>query len=174
MIIEVKYAQRGDADAFVRLMEENKKSMERIACSFFLNEADVADVLQETVLNAYEHISELKNPKFFKTWLVRILINNCTSIYNRRKNETQMDVIPDSWMVSEWPSDVNFKEMIAELPDDSRLIFQLYYGERLTSREIGEILDISENTIKSKLHRGKQQLRTEMKIEVDLKQCERL
>lgn len=49
--------------------------------------------------------------------------------------------------------------MLSALPDDSRVIFQLYYGEQFTVREIAEILDMNENTIKSRMHRGKEQLR---------------
>ena len=56
-------------------------------------------------------------------------------------------------------ADVEFREMLSVLPEDSRVIFQLYYGEQFTVREIAQILDMNENTVKSRLHRGKEQLR---------------
>ena len=61
MILQVKRAQRGDTGAFAALIEENKMALGRIAHGFFESEEDVADVLQETVLNAFVHLPELKN-----------------------------------------------------------------------------------------------------------------
>ena len=81
----VKRAQRGDPDSFVRLMELNKNSMQRIAYGFFHEEEDVADVIQDTVLLAYEHIREVRKTEYFKSWLIRILINNCRRLYNSQK-----------------------------------------------------------------------------------------
>ena len=56
----VKKAQRGDAEAFIALMEENKQGMYKVAKGFLRNEEDVADVMQETVLDCYEKIGTLK------------------------------------------------------------------------------------------------------------------
>ena len=56
-------------------------------------------------------------------------------------------------------ADVEFKEMLMSLPEDSRTIFQLYFGEQFTTKEIAEILSLKENTVKSRIHRGKEQLR---------------
>lgn len=72
MIFKVKRAQRGETKAFVELMEENRQAMQRIAFGYFKCEDDVADVIQQTILNAFEKINTLKNPLYFKTWLIRI------------------------------------------------------------------------------------------------------
>ena len=56
-------------------------------------------------------------------------------------------------------SDVEFRQLLLILPEDSRTIFQLYFGEQFTTKEIAEILEMKENTVKSRLHRGKEQLR---------------
>ena len=56
----IRRAMRKDAESFIRLMEENRQPMLKVAYGFFSNEEDVADVMQQTVLNAYEHIGELK------------------------------------------------------------------------------------------------------------------
>ena len=100
----VKRARRGDAEAFVELMESCKSSMYRVAKGFFQCEDDVADVMAETVLLAYEHISELKNPSHFKTWLIRILINSCNRLKREQKKydlvgeERETGYIENSWM----------------------------------------------------------------------------
>ncbi len=54
--------------------------------------------------------------------------------------------------------------MISSLPEEDRVIFQLYYGENFTAKEIGELLGKKESTVKSRLHRGKEKLREKMKL----------
>ena len=162
MKILVKKAQRGDADAFIELMERNRMTMERVAWGYFQSEEDVADAMQDTILDAFEHIRELKKAEYFKTWLVRILINNCNRMYNQNKKKgCAIDEVPE---VSgpDRVADVEFHEMLNSLPEDSRLIFLLYYGEQFTTREIGELIHMKESTVKSKLHRGQLKLRAEM------------
>ena len=115
--------------------------------------------MQDTILDAYEHIGSLKKEEYFKTWLVRILINRCTKRYRMNQRKAYLEDYSEEAQSDVGKADVEFREMLSMLPDDSRAIFQLYYGEQFTIREIAQILDMNENTIKSKLHRGKEQLR---------------
>ena len=140
-------------------------ALRRIAHGFFESEEDVADVLQETVLNAFEHLPELKNARYFKTWLVRILINNCNSLYRENRRSVPFDELPETLPAAPPPSDLEFFEMLRSLPPDSRLIFQLYYGERFTTREIAGMLKMNESTVKSRLSRGKKQLREGLRFQ---------
>lgn len=153
----VKRAQKGDTDAFVELIEKNKVSLYKAAKSYLHNEEDVADVMQDTVLSAYEHIRDLKNTLYFKTWLTRILINHCKNMLEMRKR-----CIPMEWAGNaeeQAPeNDREFYELREELPEDYRIIFLLYYGEGYHTNEIAEILEINENTVKSRLRRGRKKL----------------
>ena len=160
----VKRAQRGDAEAFISLMEECKMSFRRIAFGYLGNDEDVADAIQDTILDAFEHMGDLQKAEYFKTWLVRILINNCTRIYRQKQKIVSISGEYDTGVYENSDSDLEFKEMIKGLPEDSRVIFQLYFGEQFTTREISKILHIKENTVKSRIHRGKEQLRIEMQI----------
>ena len=116
--------------------------------------------MQDTILDAYEHIGSLKKEEYFKTWIVRILINRCTKRYRMNQRKAYLEDYSKEAVCDAGRAEVEFRQMLAALPDDSRVIFQLYYGEQFTIREIGEILGINENTIKSRLHRGKEQLRS--------------
>ena len=162
MKVLVKQAQRGNADAFIRLIEENKQALQRVAYGFFQNEEDVADAIQDTILDAFEHIGDLKKADLFKTWLIRILINNCNQIFNHNRKNFYTDTIPEQEAPVENDSNLEFMELLQSLPPDSRLIFQLYYGEQFTTKEIGNILRMNESTVKSRLHRGKEQLRSQL------------
>ena len=162
MKVLVKQAQRGNTDAFIRLIEENKQALQRVAYGFFQNEEDVADAIQDTILDAFEHIGDLKKADFFKTWLIRILINNCNQIFNHNRKNFYTDTIPEREAPADNDSNLEFMELLQSLPPDSRLIFQLYYGEQFTTKEIGNILRMNESTVKSRLHRGKEQLRSQL------------
>lgn len=155
----VKRARRGDAEAFVELMESCKSSMYRVAKGFFQCEDDVADVMAETVLLAYEHISELKNVSHFKTWLIRILINSCNRLKREQKKYELVGEERETGYIENSYSDLEFREMISAYPEDCQMILLLYYGERFTTREIAEVLGMNENTVRSKLRRTRENLR---------------
>ena len=81
----VKRAQRGDDQAFVELIEENKQAMYKVAVGILKNDFDAADAIQESILTCYEKLRELKKAQYFKTWLLRILINNCNQMLREQK-----------------------------------------------------------------------------------------
>lgn len=154
----VKRAQREDVGAFVELMEKYKTALYKVAKSYLGSEDDIADVMQDTVLAAYEHIKELKNASYFKTWLTRILINQCKDFLRQQKKYVVSDKIAET--PYEMPeNNREFYELIKELPEDYRMIFLLYYGEGYKTNEIAQILDVNENTVKSRLRRGRDRLK---------------
>ena len=75
----VKKAKSGDSGAFAQLIRMNTQSMYKVAWAYLKNDEDVADAIQETILKCYEKLSTLKKDSYFKTWMIRILINNCCS-----------------------------------------------------------------------------------------------
>ncbi len=161
----VRKAQSGDAEAFICLMEECKMTLRRVAYGYLGNDEDVADAIQDTILAAYESLGALQKREHFKTWLVRILINNCTKTWRRKKRSISWeggcyaDYVQEA---DQEKADVEFKQLLMSLPEDSRIIFQLYYGEQFTTKEIASVLDMKESTVKSRLHRGREQLRAEL------------
>ena len=81
----VKRAQRGDDQAFVELIEENKQAMYKVAVGILKNDFDAADAIQQSILTCYEKLKELEKAQYFKTWLLRILINNCNQMLREQK-----------------------------------------------------------------------------------------
>lgn len=155
----VKRAQKKDTDAFVHLIEKNKTNLYKVAKSYLKNEEDIADAMQDTILSAYEHIHEIKHASYFKTWITRILINRCNDLLRQQKRCLISDQIDQA--ANAIPErDLEFYELIAELPEDYRIIFLLYYGEGFHTNEIAQILDVNENTVKSKLRRGRKKLKS--------------
>ena len=76
----VRQAQTGDKEAFIQLVESQKLSLTRAALAILHNQEDAADAVAETVLEAFCHLRDLRQPKYFRTWLMRVLINNSRDI----------------------------------------------------------------------------------------------
>lgn len=155
----VRRAMRKDTESFIQLIEENRQSMMKVAYGFFTEEEDVADVMQQTILNAFEHIHELRKASYFKTWLIRILINNCNHLYDSKKQTVSEDMIIEYGKMDSYPVDNEFFQILSILQPNDRVIFYLYFGEEYTTKEIGRMLEMKESTVRSRIHRGKEQLR---------------
>ena len=121
-----------------------------------------ADAMQETILSAYEKLDTLRKAEYFRTWLIRILINHCIAIRRDRSRTVSMDVAGGASDSYDFSTDLEFNDLLKTLPEDSRLIFQMYYGEQFSIGEIAQLLHMKENTVKSKIHRGREQLRSQM------------
>lgn len=73
----IKRAQNGDANAFTNLILSIKNDLFKIAKTRLVNDADIEDVIQETMIETYKFIKKLKEPEKFKKWVIKILINKC-------------------------------------------------------------------------------------------------
>ena len=88
----VKKAKSGDSGAFAQLIRMNTQSMYKVAWAYLKNDEDVADAIQETILKCYEKLSTLKKDSYFKTWMIRILINNCNEMLRKMVEEMGADM----------------------------------------------------------------------------------
>ncbi len=143
-------------ERFSELVLECEQTLYRVSMSMLKNEADCEDAVQTAILTAYEKLSDLKHEEFFKTWLVRILINICHKQLRFRKRHTEL--------TEDLPADSNntsreVRDAIDRLPDKIRQTVVLYYIEEFSVREIRQILRIPEGTVKSRLSKGRDLLR---------------
>lgn len=152
-----KVQRTHDPEAFVKLMEMHKQSMVKTAKSYLSNEEDVADVVQEAILTCYEKLDSLKEPKYFKTWLIRIVINKCKDVLRKNRELSIMDELPEQGDMDRSMSDLEFMDLLESLDEKYRIILVLYYADGFNTREIGEILDMNERTVKTRLVRGRDQ-----------------
>ncbi len=157
-------AKNGDKEAFTELLTYIEKDLYKIARTRLKNDDDIADVFQETVIRAYKHIKKLKNNSYFKTWIIKILINNCNTLYkkNKSKKEIAFEEMKNEEMLIDTSLDMineDFNITIKDLSYDERIALTLYYGEGYTSKEIGGILKTNENTIKARILRAKNKIK---------------
>ena len=127
MIQLVKRSISGDADAFLKLMEKNSLAMYKVARGILDNDEDAADAMQDTILTCFEKIHTLKNPEYFKTWMIRILINECNKIHRHYKNFSRAEELPEVPGQDMSIEEFEFKEMLGMLDESYRIILVLYY-----------------------------------------------
>ncbi len=163
----VEKAKNNNSDAFTHLILNIERDLYCIAKSKIDNENDIEDIMQETMLIAFLKIKQLKNNSLFKTWIIRILINNCNKFYKRKKHKSlQEDETLDKIGSIEIDlSNIEFQNFISFLNNDERTILTLYYYLGYTTKEISEILNTKEGTIASKISRAKVKIKEKYKGE---------
>lgn len=157
----VKEALTGDNEAFVRLMDLNMQSMYKTAWVYLKNDEDVADAVQDTILTCYEKLYMLQNPRYFKTWMTRILINRCNDILRARKRYESDENLPEAGLFEVHYADCEWKAVISGLPEKYQHILCLYYMEGLSTKEISEVTGLNRNTVLTRLSRAKKKLKEE-------------
>lgn len=158
-VLLVKQAQKGNHEAFIQLIQSYEKVLYNMAFRFLHNEQDVADILQETVLSAYQNIEKLKEPRYFHTWLCRILINQCKKMIEVNVKEESKVIESIEETITEDYFSIN--QMIKTLNSIYQIPIVLYYYAGFSVKEISDILCEPTGTIKSRLFRGRELLKKE-------------
>ena len=167
LIMEVKRAKRGDKEAFCNLIRLNKVAVYRVAKAILNKEEDIEDAVSESILKAYKNIQTLKDEAFFKTWLIRIVINESNNLYKKRSKEIAVD--KDHFKnikVNDNYKDLSLYNAINSLDEDLRITTILFYFEDMKYKEIAKILNVKEGPIKSRLSRAKEKLYNILKEEL--------
>lgn len=159
-------AIRKDVDALEKILQSINSDLYRVARAKLNNEEDIKDAISETTIDVYKNLHKLKEKKYFKTWVIKILINKCNDIY--RANNRQFKIFTKFLNSKNFKEERNYTEKIDEkldfesyfkvLNEDERIVIVLHYNNRYTVGEIADILDINVNTIKSRLTRGKEKI----------------
>lgn len=165
MNVLVRKAKRHDKEAFTVLMEENIKSMYKVAKAILKNDEDAADAMQETVLACWESIDSLKRDDYFRTWLIRILINKCTAIYRQRQRFVSEGQVLETAIWEEEYANVEWREFLKNLDEKYRTVIILYYAEGFRVKEIADMLQISESAVKGRLATAREKVEHLYEIE---------
>lgn len=150
-------AKEYDPDAFVTLMQYFSKDMYRTAMAILGNTEDAADAIQDTILTCWQKLETLREERYFKTWMTRILINKC---YDLKKQQIIKVPLEECKNLSDSLCDEgnDFNELLTQLDEKYRLPLVLFYGEGYKTAEIAEILEIPKSTVQTRLSRGREKL----------------
>lgn len=148
-------------ETFAELVLESERTLYRVSMSMLKNETDCKDAVQAAILAAYEKLDTLKKEKYFKTWLVRILINICNQQLRSRNRVISLQDYTETPSISH-DCDIDVKMALEQLTMNVREVIVLYYMEDFSVKEISQILKIPNGTVKSRLSKGRVLLKMSM------------
>lgn len=161
----IKLAKDGDTEAFSSWIYEIRHELYKVARCRLSCESDIDDAIQETMIEAFKNIKKLKKIESAKKWIITILVNKCNSIYKKNKNSNvsfENQEIENYYMVYEEYKkleELDFYTMLKDLNYDERIVLVLFYLEDYSIKEIAKILKQNENTVKTRLKRGKEKIK---------------
>jgi RNA polymerase sigma-70 factor (ECF subfamily) len=175
----VRSASSGDTEALDRLLTRAQEVAWRFSTSVCGRSDDAEDAMQEALIRTYRHVGRIREPEAFRTWLYRTVRNACLIGRRRRAGEparlqsldgvfphadgpARIDV-PDGGLDPEQLAENaalrrRLRKALSALPLAYRVIVFLREIEGLSTREVANIVGISEDNVKTRLHRARVQL----------------
>lgn len=158
---------KDDKEIFTELIKSIENDLYNIAKNKVYNIHDINDILQETIIKIYRNFNSLKDQDSFKSWSIKILLNECNKAHKSRYKElllfnkiTTKNPSQDiDYSIIDLENDLCFRDLLKNISPVEQNIFILHYQCDYSIKEIAEILNINENTIKSKLKRNKIKIR---------------
>ena len=161
----VRKSKKGNNLAFSILIKSYEKDLYKVAIAMTKNEDDALDCIQEAILQAYISIKDLRQDEYFKTWLIKILINKCNALLKKNKKILNLDVSITENDKVEQSDRLELKDSINTLDSDLKIIVILYYYEDMSIKDISESLNVPQGTIKSRLSRARSKLKEMLSID---------
>lgn len=152
--ILIHQAKLGDPRAFAKLYEEIYRDLYRFALYMLKNSHDAEDLVSETVMDAWAGIRGLKKEESFRAWIFRILSNKCRK--KRKEYCSRTEELPEHLEDRQRnrEEDLDVKEAFSRLEEDDQLILSLRIFGGYSSKEIGECLNMSDGTVRSRQKRA--------------------
>lgn len=144
---------------FVKQVTAAEATLYHISKTILKNDSDCADAVQEAIITAYSKLHSLRDERFFKSWLCRILINECYQICRANKKVVPLEDYMEAEYSTEQRNNLGLFDAIMELKEELRLVIVLHYIEGFRTKEMADILKISEGTVKSRLSRARTELK---------------
>ncbi len=159
-VMEVKKAKRGDRAAFASLYQQIYRDLYQFAFYTLKNQQDAEDAVSETIVDAFASIGKLRKEEAFKGWIFRILYNKCKD--KLREYTKKTTELPEDYSEQVHKDDVEegavIRALFFELSEEERMIISMHLFAGYTSKEIAKLLNLNENTVRSKESRGLKRL----------------
>ena len=162
----IKGCQKGKRKMQELLYQQYAGKIMGICIRYARDPDEAQDVLQEAFIKIYEKIGQVKEPKALPGWVKRIAVNTAINHYHKQKRiyqqsdlEEVKELTGEEENVIAAMSNQELLEVIAQLPEGYRMVFNLYVIEGYPHKEIADMLQISEGTSKSQLSKTKNMLK---------------
>jgi RNA polymerase sigma-70 factor (ECF subfamily) len=171
----------GDQPLFEILMRRYNQRLFRAARAILRDDADAEDAVQQAYVAAYRHLDQFAGTARFSTWLTRIAVREALGRLRTRKRrgEVEFDGGAEETMMKEHPDDspedhAQRRELggileaaVDALPEIYRVVFMMREVEQLSTQETADVLELSEEAVKVRLHRARGMLRDGLFARVD-------
>lgn len=144
-------------ELFLQTYEKNSKTIYTVAYNYLKNSDDAAEITQETFMKFYTYEESFKDDEHIKAWLIRVDINLCKNHLRNRKKFSD-EPIPDDIPSKEEEQNNDLLEIVMKLPEKYRIPVHLFYYEDYSLKQIADVLDLTEGTVKTRLKRGREKL----------------
>lgn len=146
------------------LILDSEKQLYSTAKTILYNDQDCADAIQETIVKAFSKFETLRNDQYAKTWLIRILINECYTLLRKSSKLVFLEETREMTEVGV-DKDTDYSDLyraVNSLKAELRLPVILYYVEDFNIKEIAQILEITEGAVQKRLARARGKLRHDL------------
>lgn len=178
----VKNAIAGDEEALEQIYDMTYRQAFSVALQIVKNEQDAQDVLQDAYLSAFRNLNRLENPEKLKSWFNSIVANRCKDWLRKKKPQLFTDISIGDETGEEFENSIKderdtfspednidysetkrlMQEILDNLPEDQKLCVLMYYYEEFSIKEIAEVLECSEGTVKSRLNYARKKIKGEV------------
>ena len=155
----IKRSKKGDKEAFALLMDMHRQMLYNTALLVLHQEDDALDAIQDAILACWENLPSLRKDQYFKTWLVKILLNKCRDIQRSQSHYALVEQLPESGEEPDWDTHMDVGRAMDRLGDQDQLILSLFYYDDLNIRQIAEALSISEGAVRTRLTRSRERFK---------------
>lgn len=145
-----------------KLIIASEDTMYHVAKTLLRSDADCGDAIQEAIVKAFSNIHTLKKDSYAKTWLIRIVINECYAVMRKEKRVVSLENYITEEQAEEREDYSDLYEAISRLPEEARLSVTLYYMEGYSIKEIAALMDTTESAVKNRLSRARAKIRVEL------------
>ena len=150
-----------DKEAFSRQVTAMQTSLYRVAASYLRGEADRLDAVSEAIARAWEKRVTLRDERYFKTWMTRILIRECIAITRCQKRAVPVETLPEQISDDAAYDRVNLLRWgLEQLPQRQRTMIVLHYMEGYDVNETARIIGTTKGAVCAGLSRARDTLRT--------------
>lgn len=162
----IKKAQKGNVLAFEKLMLMYQERLYKTAFLYTRNKEDSLDAVQETVFKAFKHLSGLKEPAYFSSWLTRILINTLFAMKKKQQDVVSFEQQHESVECNDFLVDkLDLKHALDVLDEQYQVVIQLFYFQDYSISMISQQMGMPEGTIKTHLYRARKLLKQTLEKE---------
>lgn len=160
-------ARKGNKESFEEIVNKVYKKLYIIAKARLMDEQEAQEVVWDSILTAYNKLWSLRDVGKFNSWITKIVVNNCNSVIRKRKIQEvvfEYEKVENGMYIDNEYIDIedkiDFFELLSDLNYEERTIMAMYYSEEYTTKEISDILKSNESTIRSKIQRAKQKIKS--------------